>query len=1171
MKDALTFGGWLKRRRSGLGLTQKELARQIGYAEVTLRKVEAGEVRPSRHMAEVLADLLQIPAGDREHFVLFAREEAEGIGDPPLPKLMAPTPAKTKVDWGEAPDTSRVLGRQRELEQLRQWLVSDRCKVVAVLGMGGAGKTALATLTAGRVQEEFSAVIWRSLRDAPPLSELLSQCIELLSNHAEVELPLAAGERAALLIKYLREQRCLLVLDNFETVLQGDRPGHYLPGYEGYGILLKQIGEGRHQSCLLLTSREKPKELIPLAGAAAAVRALELASLDPIDSRVLLQDRGLHGSEREWGALHERFSGNPLALQIVAETIYELFGGNITQFLVQDTTLFGEINDLLTKQLTRLSALEQDVLFWLAINREPVTAEELCQDLVPRPRQAAVLAALHALRQRFLVERVQNGFTLQNVVLEYFTSRLVDQVCGEIKNSNAVLLQCYALLKASAKRYVRESQRSLILGPIVDHLLDDVGLAGLIDRLNVILVQLRSVQPHDRGYAGGNILNLLVQLRFDLRGMDFSQLCVWQADLRNINAQDMDLDKADLLQSAFTDTLAGVIAITSSPDGERLAAATMRNQIHMWRASDGKPLITWAAHQGWVKCICFSPDNSLLASGGGDGVVRLWNPDEGKHLTSLHGHAADIISVSFSPDGSFLASGSYDRTVRLWDTTTGECLHVMAGHADWMWCVCFSPDGRFLASGSLDHTIRLWDPNSGECLRVLQGHTNYVNSVCFSPDSSTVVSASNDATLRMWDPNSGECRRVLQGHTNHVNSACFCPDGSVLASAGYDRTIRLWDPNSGECRRVLQGHTDIIWSVCFSAGGNVLASGGEDQTVRLWDVHSGKCLQVLQGYMNNVNSVCFSPDGSILASGSIDPTVRLWDGRTGDGLRQLRGNNSCLWAVCFSPDGNTLACGCGDHTVRLWDAHNGESIRVIQGHTNDVKSVCFSPDGNILASGSEDNTVRLWNLQNGECLRVLHSNSKVQSVCFTPDGSVLATGSDDHIVRLWNPQSGECLRELRGHTGWVWSVCFSPGGNILASASADHMVRLWDPRSGKCVRILQGHTGWLWSVCFSADENVLASGSGDQTVRLWSSQSGECLRVLEGHTNAVSSVCFSPDGTVLASASFDETIRLWDTKTSLCLRVLRTDRPYERMNIMGATGLTPAQVAALKRLGAVDE
>ena len=236
---------------------------------------------------------------------------------------------------------SGFQGRQDEVHQLRQWLTADQCRVVAVLGMGGIGKTALATFVAANVQEQFAAVIWRSLRNAPPLAELLRQWIQVLSPHAEHELPQDVDQQLALLMEYLRGQRCLLVLDNFETVLAGKRLGHYLPGYEGYGQLLKQIGEGRHQSCLLLTSREKPQDLIPLEGERAPVRTLVVAGLPLADGRALLQDRGLHGSTEEWAALHARYSGNPLALQIISETIRELFAGDIGRFLRQETFLFG--------------------------------------------------------------------------------------------------------------------------------------------------------------------------------------------------------------------------------------------------------------------------------------------------------------------------------------------------------------------------------------------------------------------------------------------------------------------------------------------------------------------------------------------------------------------------------------------------------------------------------------------------------------------------------------------------------------------------------------------------------------------------------------------------------------------------------------------------------------
>lgn len=89
-------------------------------------------------------------------------------------------------------------------------------------------------------------------------------------------------------------------------------------------------------------------------------------------------------------------------------------------------------------------------------------------------------------------------------------------------------------------------------------------------------------------------------------------------------------------------------------------------------------------------------------------------------------------------------------------------------------------------------------------------------------------------------------------------------------------------------------------------------------------------------------------------------------------------------------------------------------------------------------------------------------------------------------------------------------------------------------------------------------------------MRLWDYRTGQCLRLLSGHTNKVWSVCFSADGHTLVSGSLDETIRLWDVQTREWLHTLRSERPYERMNIADAKGLTAAQVATLKALGAVE-
>ncbi len=444
-----------------------------------------------------------------------------------------------RQDWGEAANVSVFYGRTEETAALEKLLLDDRCKLVAVLGMGGIGKSTLVIKLTERIKDNFEYIIWRSLREAPPIKNILASLIQFLSDEQETEasLPESVGERISRLIDYLRQHRCLLILDNTESILQsGGRAGFYREGYEGYGDLLKRVGEVTHQSCLLLTSREKPKEVASLEGETLCVRSFLLGGLQAVDGQEILKIKGVSASESESSKLVERYAGNALALKVVATTIQDVFCGDISKFLQQETTVFGDIHELLEQQFSRLSNLEKDAMYWLAINREPVSLSEIREDIVSQIPPQKVLESLESLVRRSLIEKSEGLFTLQPVVMEYVTQRLIAQVCQEIATQNIDLFRCHALMKATAKDYVRDIQIRVIVQPVIDGLLGVFrSKKNLENQLTKILANLQETSPLEQSYTAGNVLNLLCHLGTDLSGYDFSSLSIWQADLRNVN------------------------------------------------------------------------------------------------------------------------------------------------------------------------------------------------------------------------------------------------------------------------------------------------------------------------------------------------------------------------------------------------------------------------------------------------------------------------------------------------------------------------------------------------------------------------------------------------------------------------------------------------------------
>jgi len=218
MSGEPTFGEWLKRRRKVLGLTQDELARQVGCSTIALRKIEAEDRRPSVQIAELLAESLRVEPHQRESFVRFARGEVaagqvllavseteRGVLKPSRPRI--------------PPYLTSFVGRQPDLEQLLELVRSEGNRLVTLIGPPGIGKTRLAVEAARRLAESGAfpgGEDFISLADTDDDRQILpvvAQALGLEDPHGSNLTPR--------LVFALGEADRLLVLDNFEQLTDG--------------------------------------------------------------------------------------------------------------------------------------------------------------------------------------------------------------------------------------------------------------------------------------------------------------------------------------------------------------------------------------------------------------------------------------------------------------------------------------------------------------------------------------------------------------------------------------------------------------------------------------------------------------------------------------------------------------------------------------------------------------------------------------------------------------------------------------------------------------------------------------------------------------------------------------------------------------------------------------
>jgi predicted ATPase/transcriptional regulator with XRE-family HTH domain len=591
-----TFGAWLRRRRRALDLTQQDLADCAGCSLVTVRKFEADERRPSKLLAELLADCLDVPAGEKERFVAFARQT--DVATPLPPPLAAAQPASLPASPDPAApgstETTRpsslpapltpLVGRETDVAALVALVERPGVRLVTMTGPGGTGKTRLAIEAARALAGagRFPGGIWFvDLTAVTDPGLVLHEIAQVIGVKEQADVPMVDA-----IAGRLQSKQALLVLDNFEQVIAA----------AGELVALLSAANGLS---LLVTSRE----LLRVYGEhEVPVGPLGLPPLHEGDPERLLHYPAVALFVQRSAAVRANFAltaenapavveicrrldGLPLAIELAAARSKLLNPPALLSQLGSSLDLSARVRHISERQRTLRGAIEwsyrlldeEEQCFFrrlgvFAGTFAPADAASLMDDA----DEWVVTQTLAGLVDKSMIQPVETG--------------------GEPRFRLLVVLREYALeqLRAAAEWEATRDRHRRHFGEAtaaVSRLMTGETLVNSIDRVASFYEELRAImtdalEPGGPREQGVRIAVALPEY-WKFKGM-FQEGFFW---LRQLMA-DLD-EQATALRAAAHEALADLYAnVGHAPESEEAA----RTSLELWQAVGGEDALRGEKH-----------------------------------------------------------------------------------------------------------------------------------------------------------------------------------------------------------------------------------------------------------------------------------------------------------------------------------------------------------------------------------------------------------------------------------------------------------------------------------------------------------------------------------------------------------------------------------------------
>lgn len=437
-----------------------DYVRHVGYqlwqnlSQALAQKVTKRNLQVVFRRLEKQSQILSNDVEEIASLVLTPQHAKSNINAYPTKVELVSDQTTYPLPWSDLPNrrypnhSQHFVGRQQEQKNLIQWLTrtgqgqTPSVQLISLLGMAGIGKTSLVQQVIHQIQGHFQKVIWCSLRNAPTFTETFANIVNT-DEQTTSQWPTHIDAQIDILMHYFCQHRCLLVLDNFETILQPRQMGgSYRPNHQAYGQLLRHLMDSPHQSCVLLTSREQPIG-INLRNQ-PTVQTLYLQGLSLSETYTLLNHQEVEATQTDAETLYAYYGGNPYALKVAATNVTSLFHRQVSEWIKQGNFVFGTIQQLLKQQLQRLASPEQLIVDFIAAETGNVTLDQLHSELVLKDLVSTtdLLPALQSLQSRSLLCNQENGFQLLLYLREYLRCYQTP-ICEENRVSTPVVLRSF--------------------------------------------------------------------------------------------------------------------------------------------------------------------------------------------------------------------------------------------------------------------------------------------------------------------------------------------------------------------------------------------------------------------------------------------------------------------------------------------------------------------------------------------------------------------------------------------------------------------------------------------------------------------------------------------------------------------------------------------------------